>query len=72
MESGSNVTVVGHSNTETSSSHGGQALTKADGKKRVIDEDEDATATEGENSITNTPSKKTKETDQIVCLFGLV
>ncbi|KAF8803423.1 hypothetical protein BYT27DRAFT_7340892 [Phlegmacium glaucopus] len=36
-------------------------LSKADGKKRAVDEDEDATATEGETSIIEGPLKKKKK-----------
>jgi hypothetical protein len=34
---------------------------KAEGKKRARDDDEDATATEGENSVTSNLSKKTRK-----------
>ncbi|KAF8807051.1 hypothetical protein BYT27DRAFT_7338981 [Phlegmacium glaucopus] len=68
----SKVELASSVSTETnhSSSTSGQVLTqedvascallKAEGKKRAIDEDEDATATEGESSIIEGPLKKKK------------
>ncbi|KAF8808339.1 hypothetical protein BYT27DRAFT_7255660 [Phlegmacium glaucopus] len=69
----SNVNLANSTNAETSQPDsttkqtliqddvGSRPLSKADGKKRVVDEDNEATATEGESSIVEGPLKKKKK-----------